>query len=64
MPAKMRKAMEAAALSEDRTASEFVRDAIRSKLWQKSLDDTRERLVPAARAQGIFTDEDVFRTVS
>jgi Arc/MetJ-type ribon-helix-helix transcriptional regulator len=56
--------MERAAASEHRNASEFVRDAIRSKLWRKALDDSREVLVPAARARGIYTDEDVFRSIS
>ncbi|MFM8720082.1 MAG: ribbon-helix-helix domain-containing protein [Chthoniobacterales bacterium] len=64
LPAKLRREMERAAASEHRNASEFVRDAIRTKLWQKSLDDSRDVLVPAARARGIYTDEDVFRAVS
>lgn len=64
LPAKLRREMERAAASEHRNASEFVRDAIRTKLWQKSLDDSRDVLVPAARARGLYTDEDVFRAVS
>ena len=64
LPAKLRREMERAAASEHRNASEFVRDAIRSKLWRKALDDSREVLVPAARARGIYTDEDVFRSIS
>ena len=64
LPAKLRREMEKAAASEHRNASEFVRDAIRSKLWQKAIDDSREILVPAARARGSYTDEDVFRVVS
>ena len=34
------------------------------KLWDKTFKASRRRLVPAARTQGIHTDEDVFRTVS
>ena len=64
LPATLRREMERAAASEHRNASEFVRDAIRTKLWQKALDDSRDVLVPAARARGIYTDEDVFRAVS
>jgi metal-responsive CopG/Arc/MetJ family transcriptional regulator len=64
LPATLRREMERAAASEHRNASEFVRDAIRTKLWQKALDDSREVLVPAARARGIYTDEDVFRAFS
>ena len=64
LPAKLRREMERAAASEHRNASEFVRDAIRTKLWQKALDDSRDVLVPAARSRGIYTDEDVFRAIS
>ena len=64
LPAKLRREMEKAAASEQRNTSQFVREAIRSKLWQKAIDDSREILVPAARARGIYTDEDVFRVVS
>lgn len=34
------------------------------KLWDKAFKASRRRLMPAARAQGIHTDADVFRTVS
>ena len=32
--------------------------------WKQIFDSSHRRRVPAARAQGIYTDEDVFRTVS
>ncbi len=32
--------------------------------WKQSLDTSRRKLVPVAHAQGICTDDDVFRTVS
>jgi predicted transcriptional regulator len=46
------------------TSSAFVRDAIQEKLWREAIDDSRRILVPKARAQGIYTDEDVFAEFS
>ena len=46
------------------TASEYVRDAVRRKLWLDAFDETRRKLIANARALGIYTDEDVFKAVS
>ena len=46
------------------TRSDAVREAISDYLFIQKLRDLRERLMPDAAAQGIFTDEDVFRLVS
>lgn len=44
--------------------SEIVRDAIRRQLALLRFEQTRRTLLPLAEAQGILTDEDVFRIVS
>jgi metal-responsive CopG/Arc/MetJ family transcriptional regulator len=44
--------------------SDLVREALRRYLWLKELHGVRRRLIPQARRQGIYTDEDVFRIVS
>ena len=44
--------------------SEYVRQAIQDKLWGDAVEATRRELVPRAREQGIYTDEDVFRLIS
>ena len=46
------------------TKREFVRRALRDRLWAESFEASRRRLVPLARAQGIHGDEDVFKRVS
>jgi len=46
------------------TRSEVVKLALRDFLVSYELENLRRRLVPKARAKGIFTDEDVFRIVS
>ena len=44
-----------------RSKSEIMRDALKRRLSLELLDMAREKLVPLAQRQGIFTDEDVFR---
>jgi len=64
LPGEMRREVARAAKKQKLTASEYVRDAVRRKLWLDAFDETRRALVPQARAMGIYTDEDVFKTVS
>lgn len=45
------------------TRSEVVKLALRDFLRKYDLENLRESLVVKARARGIFTDEDVFRTI-
>ncbi|HSY52889.1 MAG TPA: hypothetical protein VK785_00490 [Opitutaceae bacterium] len=46
------------------TESEFVRRALQDRIWEDAFEASRRKLVPLARAKGIYTDEDVFRLVS
>ena len=46
------------------TRSDVVREAVADYLFNQRLRALRARLMPYAEAQGVFTDEDVFRTVS
>ena len=64
LPAEMRRELARAAKKQKLTASEYVRDAVRRKLWLDAFDETRRALMPKARAMGIYTDEDVFEIVS
>ena len=47
-----------------RSRSEVVRDALRRQLTLQLFEDARRNVIPFAEAQGIFTDEDVFKIVS
>lgn len=47
-----------------RSRSEIVREGLRRQLARMSFEQLRERLTPFAEAQGVLTDEDVFREVS
>ena len=43
-----------------RSKSEIIRDALARRLSIELLELAREKLVPLAQRQGIYTDEDVF----
>lgn len=47
-----------------RSRSEIVRDAVRRQIALLRFERSRRALLPLAEAQGILTDEDVFRIVS
>ena len=47
-----------------RSRSELVRDAVRRQIALLQFEQVRQTLVPMAEAQGILTDEDVFKIVS
>ena len=47
-----------------RSRSEVLRDALRRQIALLRFERTQRALLPLAEAQGILTDEDVFRIVS
>lgn len=47
-----------------RPKSELVRDAIRRQLAIHSFQQIRKRILPFAEAQGLLTDDDVWRDIS
>ena len=47
-----------------RSRSEVVREALRRQLTLQLFEEARRKMVPFAEAQGIYTDEDVFKLVS
>ncbi len=47
-----------------RSRSDIVRDAVRRQIALLRFERSRRSLLPLAEAQGILTDEDVFRIVS
>ncbi len=44
--------------------SDVVREALREYLFARRFRALRQELMPYAEAQGIYTDDDVFRAVS
>jgi Arc/MetJ-type ribon-helix-helix transcriptional regulator len=64
LPPALRRDVRRAARGQGVTESEFVRRAVQRQLWTESFEATRRKLVPKARALGLYTDEDVFKLVS
>jgi len=64
LPRKLRREVALAAKQQHVSASEYIRDAVKQKLWLDAFDEAGRALVPKARAAGIYTDEDVFNVVS
>ena len=50
--------------SEGISRSDLVREALRDYLFSRRLRALRQEIMPYAEAQGVYTDDDVFREVS
>jgi metal-responsive CopG/Arc/MetJ family transcriptional regulator len=64
LPKKLQKELEAAAKIEKTTKSEIIRDAISRYLAVRRFHQLRKKVLPFAEAQGLLTDEDVFKAIS
>jgi len=64
VPKGTRQRLERRARAERLTLSQYVRRALDTETLLGALEAARADLVPAARAKGIYTDEDVFTIVS
>jgi len=64
LPSAVRKELDRTARADGVSRSDLVRESLRDYLFIRRFRALRKRLVPAAAAQGIHTDEDVFRHVS
>ncbi|NJN05154.1 MAG: ribbon-helix-helix protein, CopG family [Rhodobacteraceae bacterium] len=61
---KLEKALERIARSTGRTKSEIAREAIKRQVAVARFRELRRKTLPFAEAQGLVTDEDVFRALS
>lgn len=64
LPEDLKEEIDRFSRSEGISRSDLVREAVREYLFTRRLRALRQRLMPYAEAQGIFTDEDVFREIS
>ena len=64
VPKGTRRRLERRARAERLTLSQYIRRALDTETLLGALEAARADLVPAARAKGIYTDEDVFTIVS
>jgi len=64
LPQPLRKSLTRAAKGMGVSESEFVRRAVQQQLWDEAFEASRRVVAPAARAKGVYTDEDVFKIIS
>jgi predicted transcriptional regulator len=64
VPKGTRRRIEKLARAEGLTVSQYVRRALATERLLSAFGAAAADLVPRARAQGIYTDEDVFKIVS
>ena len=64
IPRELRRELRRLARQQKRPVSEIARDALRRYVAVERLRALRATTLPLAEAQGILTDEDVFRLVS
>ena len=64
LDAKLQRDLDRLSRQLGRSRSELVRDAVRRQVALLQFEQIRHELVPLAEAQGILTDEDVFKIVS
>ena len=64
VPNGTRRRLAARARAEKLTLSQYVRRALEAEELLGTFEEARADLVPQARSQGIYTDEDVFKIVS
>jgi predicted transcriptional regulator len=64
LDAKLQRELDRLCRQLGRSRSEIVREALHRQIALLRFEKSRRELLPLAEAQGILTDEDVFRIVS
>jgi metal-responsive CopG/Arc/MetJ family transcriptional regulator len=64
LPVKLQKELEMVVKAEKTSKSEIIRDAVTRYLALKRFQQLRKKVLPFAEAQGLITDEDVFKAIS
>lgn len=60
----LRRELKALCRRQQRPASEVVRDSLRRYIAAQKFQALRKKTLPFAEAQGLLTDEDVFKAIS
>lgn len=64
VPDELRLEMDEFAQERGIAPSDLVRDAIEEYIYFRRMRELRARMAQEARAQGLFTDEDIFKHIS
>lgn len=61
---EIRKDLQKLSKSDDKSISDIVRESLKNYIAVRKFRKLREKVLPFAEAQGILTDEDVFKNIS
>jgi len=64
LPEKMQKELESISKVEGKSKSEIIRHALAQYLAVKKFQQLRKKVLPFAEAEGLLTDEDIFKLIS
>jgi metal-responsive CopG/Arc/MetJ family transcriptional regulator len=64
LPEKIQKELESVVKTEKTSKSEIIREAIVRYLAGKRFEQLRNKVLPFAEAQGLITDDDIFKAIS
>ena len=64
IPEDLRQQLQDLCEQQNRPASEVVRDSLKRYIATQRFQALRRQILPFAEAQGILTDDDVFRAIS
>ncbi|MCU4138903.1 MAG: putative transcriptional regulator [Thermodesulfobacteria bacterium] len=64
LPEKMQKELEILSKTEGKSKSEIIRNALAQYLTVKKFQQLRKKVLPFAEAEGLLTDEDIFKLIS
>ena len=64
LPEKLQRDLNRVVKAEKTSKSDVIRDAIERYIALKRFQQLRKKVLPFAEAEGLVTDEDVFRAIS
>ncbi|MBI4745393.1 MAG: ribbon-helix-helix protein, CopG family [Deltaproteobacteria bacterium] len=64
LPKKLQKELNVVTKTEKTSKSEVVREAVSRYLVVKRFQQLRKQVLPFAEAEGLLTDEDIFKAIS
>jgi predicted transcriptional regulator len=64
LPKKLQKELDIMAKTEKTSKSEIIREAIARYIAVKRFQQLRKKVLPFAEAEGLLTDEDIFKAIS
>lgn len=64
VPAEIKEELDKVVRDEGISRSDVIRESLRDYLFMRRFQQLRARMLAKAQAQGVYTDEDVFKKVS